>query len=297
MIIGDTPITRLRGIEEHFGLRCSLFGKAEFMNPAGSIKDRIAAALISAYEKNGTLRAGGTIVEATSGNTGIALAMLGALHRYRVRIIMPEGASKERIDLMRAYGAEVILSDRKSGMSGAISLAEEIVRNDENSIMMRQFENAECVKCHYSTTAREIARDMLCNIDAFVCGVGTGATLVGVGRFLKESFRTRIYAVEPYESAVLSGGVANAHGIDGIGAGFVPCFYDFSLVDSVIRISTEEAVEMTRLLARHEGLLVGISSGANLAAAIKIGMDKKWRIALPLCDRGERYFSRGIFTT
>ena len=297
MIIGNTPLVRLRRIEEYLGLKCALFGKAEFMNPAGSIKDRVAVAMISSYESAGALRKGNSIVEATSGNTGIALAMLGALHGYRVRIIMPEGASSERAELMRAYGAEVLLSDRASGISGAIAVAEEIARNDKSAVIMRQFDNAECIRCHYSTTAREIARDMLCNIDAFVCGVGTGATLVGVGRFLKVSFATKIYAVEPAESAVLSGGTSSAHGIDGIGAGFVPNFYDYELVDSVIRISTEEAVEMTRLLARREGLLVGISSGANLAAAVKIGRNKEWRVAMPLCDRGERYFSRGIFTT
>ena len=296
-MIGNTSLLRLRRIEEHLGLKCALFGKAEFMNPAGSIKDRVAAAMIDSYERQGLLRKGNVIIEATSGNTGIALAMLGALHGYRVKIVMPEGASDERAKLIKAYGAEVIPSERERGMTGAIELAEEMSKNDERAVMMRQFENTACVKRHYNTTARELAKNMLCNIDAFVCGVGTGATLIGIGRFLKESFATRIYAVEPEESPVLSGGVASAHGIDGIGAGFVPNFYDKALVDSVLRVSTDEAIEMTKLLARHEGLLVGISSGANLAAAVKIGKNNEWRIALPLCDRGERYFSRGIFST
>ena len=297
MIIGKTPAVRLGRIEEYLGLKCALFGKAEFMNPAGSIKDRVAEAMITSYKKRGLLHAESLIIEATSGNTGVALAMLGALYGYRVRIIMPDGASEERARLMRAYGAEVVMSDRADGMAGAIAIAEKMERTEEGAIMMRQFENVECVRCHYNGTAPELARDMLCNIDAFISGVGTGATLCGVGRYLKERFATKVYAVEPEKSAVLSGGTASAHGIDGIGAGFVPTFYDKDTVDSIIRVSDEEAVEMAQILAKKEGLLVGISSGANLAAAIKVGRDEKWRIALPLCDRGERYFSRGIFST
>ena len=297
MKIGGSETLRLRRIEELFSLKGRLYGKAEFMNPAGSIKDRVAEALIDSYRSCGVLKEGGTLVEATSGNTGIALAMLGASRGYRVKITMPESASRERAELMRAYGAEVIFSEGKSGMVGATLLALEIAENSEGAVLMKQFENEVCVRTHYERTAPEIACGVGERIDAFVSGVGTGATLMGIGSFLKERYQTRIYAVEPMESQVLSGGKAAAHGIEGIGAGFVPPFYDPSITDGIIAISTEEAEEMARLLARREGILVGVSSGANLVAAIKIAKSKEWSIALPLADRGERYFSRGIFST
>ena len=297
MKIGGSETLRLGRIEELFSLKGRLYGKAEFMNPAGSIKDRVAEALIDSYRTSGVLKEGGTIVEATSGNTGIALAMLGALGGYRVKITMPDSASRERAELMRAYGAEVIFSEGKMGMVGATLLACEIAENTEGAVPMKQFENEACVRTHYERTAPEIACGVGERIDAFVSGVGTGATLMGIGRFLKERYRTRIYAVEPMESQVLSGGKASAHGIEGIGAGFVPTFYDPSIVDGIIAVSTEEAEEMARILARCEGILVGVSSGANLAAAIKIAKSKEWSIALPLSDRGERYFSLGIFST
>ena len=295
MKIGYTPTLRLRNVEKHFGLKGTLYGKAEFLNPAGSIKDRVAEAMIKEYNICGILRKGCTIIEATSGNTGIALAMLGALHGYRVKITMPEGASEERARLMRTYGAEVILTENSKGMSGAIKVAEEIAQNDVGAVMMRQFQNDACVRCHYTKTAREIYNDMYGNIDAFVAGVGTGATLAGIGRYLRKHTRAVICAVEPKESPVLSGGKASSHGIEGIGAGFIPYFYDSALTEKVIAVSTEEAKEMSRVLARQEGVLVGISSGANLAAAVKLGKENEWRIVLPLCDRGERYFSCGVF--
>ena len=297
MKIGHTPTIRLKRIEEYFGVRSALFGKAEFMNPAGSIKDRVAEALVDSYEAQGILSAGGVIVEATSGNTGIALAMIGALRGYRVKITMPEGASEERVRLMRAYGAEVMLSKAEDGMTGAIRLAEDIAKSTQGAVMVRQFDAPVCVRRHYEQTAPELYQALNGRIDALVAGVGTGATLMGMGRFLLERCGTRIYAVEPAESPVLSGGKRAVHGIDGIGAGFVPTFYIERLVQSVIKVSTKEAEEMTRVLARQEGVLVGISSGANLAAAIRIGKEREWNIALPLCDRGERYFSRSIFGT
>ena len=233
------------------------------------------------------------IIEATSGNTGISLAMIGAKRGYRVKIIMPEGASEERIRLMRAYGAEVILSPKNDGMTGAIDMAKAM--EDVGSVALGQFERSVCIDCHYYGTGRELYKDLGGRIDVFISGVGTGATLMGIAKYLKKMKAVRVVAVEPSESAVLSGGLAGRHGIDGIGAGFVPPFYTPELVDEVARVSTDEATEYCRLLAKTEGILVGISTGASLAAAVRIAKREGVNIALILCDRGERYFSRGIF--
>lgn len=293
--IGNTPMIRLRKIEKAFNTKGRIFGKAELLNPAGSIKDRVALALIKKYEAVGALKVGSTLIEATSGNTGIALAMIGALRGYRVKITMPEGASSERINLIKSYGAEVFLTDRAQGMSGAITLAEAMHENIRDSIMTDQFNNTAGVAAHYRETAPEIWRDMNGNIDVFVCGVGTGATLVGIGKYLRLFSSAEIIAVEPSESAVLSGNSRGLHGIDGIGAGFIPPLFNSKYVDKIETVSTEDASEMTSFLAKSEGILAGISTGSNLAVAINAAKAKDVNVVMPLCDRGERYFSRRIF--
>jgi cysteine synthase A len=290
--IGNTPLVRLEKVEKHFGLMSKIYAKAEFMNPGGSIKDRAALAIIDEAEKKGLLK-NRRIVEATSGNMGISFAMIGALRGYNVSIVMPDNASEERECLIKAYGARVIRT--KEGMSEAIDISEAIAKH-ENSFTARQFENTAAVNYHYQKTGYEIWRDMGGNIDFFIAGVGTGATIVGIGRYLKERTRVKVIAVEPANSPVLSGGKAGAHRIEGIGAGFIPKLYDATLVDEVVGISDEEAIEMSRILANKEGLLAGISGGANLAAAVKIGKYNSGNTIIPIPDRGERYFSKGVFS-
>lgn len=289
--IGRTPTVRLRKIEEYFGVSSEIFGKAEFLNPGGSIKDRVAYAMLSDAEKSGLISAGSVIVESTSGNTGVALAMIGAIRGYRIKIVMPSGASEERAMLMRSFGAEVI--SVSGDMSDCIHVANDIML--DGAFMPDQFTNSVCTECHYHGTAMELLTQLNGKIDIFISGVGTGATISGIGRRIKEHRRVEIIAVEPKESCVISGGERAPHGIEGLGAGFVPKLYDPGIVDRVETVSTDEAVEMTRILAKKEGILAGISTGANLAVAIKIGKRRKARIAIPLCDRGERYFSRNIF--
>lgn len=290
--IGRTPTIRLTEIEKHFALLSPVYAKAELLNPAGSIKDRVAAAMIYDAEKSGVIRPVGLVTEPTSGNTGIALAMICAIRGYKLKIVMPKGASVEREMLMKAYGAEVIRTS--GGMSEAIKAAKYIVTS-EGAFMPDQFKNPVCAECHYRSTAVELLGDMQGEVGVFICGVGTGATLMGVGRYLKERSSARIIAVEPSESAVLSGKASALHGIEGIGAGFIPPLYDKSIVDEVITVSTDEAKEMTRILAKKEGIFSGISSGANLAAAIRVAKTAVGNIVFPICDRGERYFSRGVF--
>lgn len=294
-IIGNTPMIRLYEIEKLFGLKCRILAKCEYMNSGGSVKDRVARAVLCDAQRRGLLEKGYTVAEATSGNTGVALSMLSAKLGYHAKIFMPESASRERADLMRAYGAEVILTDGRLGMKGAMEALSKWSYSKIEIYVPDQFNNTECVRCHYLTTAPEIWSDTVGDIEYFVCGVGTGATLTGVGKFLKQRCNSRIVAVEPRFSAVLSGGTVGKHGIEGIGAGFVPRLYDATLVDEIVAICDEEAEEMTRLLARHEGLLVGISSGANLAASVAVGRKTHGQIVTLLSDRGERYFSRGIF--
>ena len=294
-LIGDTPMIRLYEIEKRFELKCRILAKCEYMNTGGSVKDRVAHAMLQDAKKRGMLEKGYTVAEATSGNTGVALAMLSAKYGYRAKIFMPESASHERISLIRAYGGEVILTDGELGMRGAIDEMNKWCIGKASIYIPDQFKNPVCVKCHYQTTAPEIWHDSDGDMDYFVCGVGTGATLIGVAKFLKQKGNAKIVALEPKSSAVLSGGAAGKHGIEGIGAGFVPRLYDAPLVDEIVSISEEEAVEMVRELAMHEGVLTGISSGANLAAAVKIGRKTHGQIVTLLSDRGERYFSRGIF--
>lgn len=291
--IGHTPTVRLSAIEEHFGLKGCLLAKAEQLNPAGSIKDRVAKAITNNMERTGAIGSGSVIVEATSGNTGIALAMLGAIRGYRVKIVMPSSASVERAAIMSAYGAEVILTPGEEGMKGAIHEAEKICKS--GAVMLGQFTDTEAIKCHYEGTASELWRDTCGGIDAFLCGVGTGATITGVGRFLKEKRRDiRVIAIEPSESRTLSGGVAGTHKIEGIGAGFVPPFFDYSLVDGIVSVTYDEAREAVGILARRCGIFAGISTGATLATAIKLARGELYgkRIAMIIADGGERYLSR-----
>ncbi|MBQ9848922.1 MAG: cysteine synthase A [Clostridia bacterium] len=297
--IGETPAVRLRSIEKEFGLKAKLVAKLEGMNPAGSSKDRVALAMVIAAEKSGVLKAGGTIIEPTSGNTGIGLASVAVPKGYRVIIVMPDNMSEERKTLMRAYGAELVLTNGALGMAGAIAEAERLSAEIEGSFIPDQFKNPVNAEAHYETTGPEIFRDCDEEVDAFVAGVGTGGTITGVGRFLKEENESvRIIAVEPKGSPVLSGGSAGVHGLQGIGAGFIPEVLDRSVIDEIITVSEEEAYTAGRTLAAKEGILAGISSGAALHAAIEIAKrdefeDKTVVVLLP--DKGDRYLSTEMF--
>ena len=297
-LVGKTPTVRLSRLEERLSLNAKIYAKLEYFNPAGSVKDRVALAMIEAAEREGLLRKGGSIIEATSGNTGIALAMIAAVRGYRAVILMPENMSRERALLIEALGGEVILTDKKEGMSGAVRRAEELARETEGSFMPRQFENPENPRIHSLTTAEEILADIE-KLDIFLSGVGTGGTLSGVGRVLKEkNAKTEIVAVEPRESAVLSGGTPSPHGIAGIGAGFVPKTLDRSVIDRVITVTLSEAVESARLIARIEGILCGISSGAAIYAAIteaQMKENERKSILTVLPDGIERYLSTDLF--
>ena len=294
-LIGATPIMELSNMENG----AKIYAKIEFFNPAGSVKDRVAKAMIDDFEKRGIIKKGSAIIEPTSGNTGIGLACVGAVRGYKVVIVMPDTMSKERIALMKAYGAEVVLSDGTKGMKGAIELAEEIQKKTEGSIIAGQFVNPANPKAHYETTGPEIYEDMDGKVDIFVAGVGTGGTLTGTGRFLKEkNANTKVVAVEPQNSAVLSGGDAGAHKLQGIGAGFVTEITDTDIIDEVIKVSDDDAYEYTRLAAKKEGLLVGISSGAALCAAMQIAKreeNKGKNIVVILPDSGSRYLSGDVF--
>ncbi len=298
-LIGHTPLVRLSCIEQQYELPVTLLAKVEGCNPAGSAKDRVALSMIRAAEADGRLREGSVILEPTSGNTGIGLCAIGARLGYRTIIVMPDTMSVERIRLMQAYGAQVILSDGRLGMAGAIDTARAIAAETPNSFLASQFDNPANVDAHYRTTGPEIWADTEGTVDAFVAGVGTGGTISGTGRYLKEKRATvHIVGVEPQSSAVLSGGPAGAHDIQGIGAGFVPANYDAQVVDEVLTVTTEQAYAFARALARREGLLAGISSGAALAAAVelsrRVDMEGKTVVVL-LPDTGERYLSTPLF--
>lgn len=294
-IIGNTPLLPLRRLAGRGAAR--VWVKLEFQNPAGSVKDRAALFMIRAAEKEGILPKGGTIIEATSGNTGLALAMLAAAEGYRMILVMPETMSLERRRLAKAYGAEVLLTPGKDGMSGAVALAEKLVR-DKGYFMPNQFANPNNAEAHYQTTGREILRAMGNCVDAFTAGVGTGGTITGVGRRLKEnSNKTLIAAVEPAGSPILSGGRAGSHGIQGIGANFIPEILDRSIIDEVITVEDEEAAATARALGAEEGILCGISGGANVAAALKIArrLGEGQEVVTILPDTGERYLSTPLF--
>lgn len=270
-LVGNTPIMQLSHIEQAHGLQAKVFAKLEYFNPAGSVKDRVARAIIDDAESKGLLKSGATIIEATSGNTGIGLACVGCARGYKVVIVMPETMSVERRKLMLAYGASLVLTDGAKGMKGAIDKANELHEQIEGSILAGQFVNPANPKAHYDTTAPEIWRDMDGKVDVFVAGVGTGGTISGVGRYLKEKTPdVKIVAVEPLSSPVLSNGVSGAHKIQGIGAGFVPKVLDTSVYDEVIAVSDEDAFAAAREAGKSEGVLVGISSGAALFGAMQV---------------------------
>ncbi|MBQ8291137.1 MAG: cysteine synthase A [Clostridia bacterium] len=296
-LIGNTPLVRLATFSAETGT--TLLAKLEGFNPAGSAKDRVAKAIVDAAEQSGKLQKGGTVVEATSGNTGIGLALVARARGYKAVIVMPETMSVERQKLIRAYGAEVVLTAGKKGMAGAVEKAEEIVKNTPNSIMAGQFVNPANVKAHYETTAREIWEDTCGKVDIFVAGVGTGGTLTGVGRYLKEQKPSvRVVAVEPQKSPLLSAGTAGAHGIQGIGANFVPAILDRNIYDEIITVSDEAAFETGRLLCKTEGIFAGISSGAALCGAIELAHRKEntgKTIVVLLPDEGGRYLSTPLF--
>ncbi len=298
-LIGSTPMLRLEKTERAEGSYASIIAKLEYFNPAGSAKDRVALNMINDAEKNGKISAGATLIEPTSGNTGIGLAAVGVHRGYKVIVVMPDNMSLERQKLMRAYGADVVLTPAAEGMSGSIQKAKEIAENTPNSFIPSQFDNPANADAHYISTGREIWEDMNGKVDIFVAGVGTGGTLTGCARYLKEmNPDIKVVAVEPDTSAVLSGRPAGAHGLSGIGAGFIPKVLDRTLIDEIIPISVDEAKKASRDLAAREGVLVGISSGAALSAAIKLSKledNRGKNIAVILPDGGERYLSTELF--
>lgn len=298
-LIGNTPLLAAANLKAEYGLAATLLLKLEGCNPAGSVKDRVARQMLAEAEKNGTLQAGGTVIEPTSGNTGIGLAALCAAKGYRLIITMPDTMSVERRKLMTAYGAELVLTDGKRGMAGAIEKAEALCRETEGAILAGQFVNPANPAAHYETTGPEIVRDTDGKVDILVAGVGTGGTISGTGRYLKEHIDgVRVVAVEPHGSPVLSGGTAGPHGLQGIGAGFVPAVLDTAVYDEVITVTTEEAYTASRALAQAEGVLVGISSGAALHAAMTLAAKTEnvgKTIVVILPDTGDRYLSTELF--
>lgn len=298
-LVGKTPLARLHKIEEVLGLSAKLYAKLEYFNPAGSVKDRAAMSMLNDAERRGLISKDTEIIEPTSGNTGIGLLAVASSRGYSVTIVMPENMSEERKLLMKAYGAKLVLTDAKLGMKGSIENAAELSRENPNSFIPGQFENPANAFAHYETTGPEICSDLSGEISAFVAGVGTGGTVTGTGKYLKENVgNVKIIAVEPSDSPVLSGGKAGAHGLQGIGAGFVPDLLDTKIYDEVIRVTTEEAYQYARLLAKREGYLVGISSGAALFAAVKIAKREEYagkNIVVLLPDGGDRYLSTELF--
>ena len=298
-LVGKTPLMELTHLEKKFGLKAKIVAKLEYFNPAGSVKDRIAKAMIDEAEKSGKLNPDSVIIEPTSGNTGIGLAMIAAARGYRIIIVMPETMSVERRRLMKAYGAELVLTEGKKGMKGAIEKADELAKEIPNSFIPGQFVNPANPAAHFATTGPEIYEDTDGNVDVFVAGVGTGGTVTGVGQYLKsKNPAIKVVAVEPKSSAVLSTGVAGAHKIQGIGAGFVPKVLDTTVYDEIIPVSDDDALSTGRLIGKIEGVLVGISSGAAVYAAIELAKrpeNEGKTIAVLLPDTGDRYLSTALF--
>lgn len=298
-LVGKTPILELTHIEEEFSLNAKLLAKLEYFNPAGSVKDRIAKAMIEEAEKSGKLKPGSVIIEPTSGNTGIGLASVAAAKGYRLIIVMPETMSIERRKLMKAYGAELVLTEGAKGMKGAIAKADELAQQIPNSIIPGQFVNPENPKIHFETTGPEIYEDTEGDVDILVAGIGTGGTITGVGKYLKsQNPNIKVIAVEPASSPVLSAGTAGAHKIQGIGAGFVPETLDTEIYDEIITVENEDAFEKGKLIGKKEGILVGISSGAALHAAIEVAKreeNKDKNIVVIFPDSGDRYLSTDLF--
>ena len=298
-LIGKTPLLELTNLEKKLGLKATILAKLEYFNPAGSVKDRVAKAMIDDAEASGALKPGSVIIEPTSGNTGIGLAAVAAARGYRIIIVMPETMSIERRQLMKAYGAELVLSEGSKGMTGAIAKADELAKEIPNSFIPGQFVNPANPKAHRETTGPEIYEDTDGKVDIFVAGVGTGGTVTGVGEYLKSKKPdVKVVAVEPKDSPVLSEGKAGAHKIQGIGAGFVPDVLNTAVYDEVLPVSNEDAFETGKLLGKSEGVLVGISSGAALYAAIELAKrpenEGKTIVAL-LPDTGDRYLSTPLF--
>ena len=298
-LIGKTPLMELKGLEEEFQLKARLLGKLESVNPGGSVKDRVAMNLIDDAEKKGLLKKGSVIIEPTSGNTGIGLAVIAAVRGYRAIIVMPESMSEERKKLMKAYGAELVLTDGTKGMKGAIEKAEELANDIPDSFIPGQFVNPANAEAHYLTTGPEIWEDTDGDVDFFVAGVGTGGTITGTGRYLKEKKASvKVIAVEPSNSAVLYGEKAGPHNLQGIGAGFIPEVLDTSVYDEVVAVCDEDAYECGRAMGRREGLLVGITSGAALYAGIELAKKEEnagKTIVVLLPDTGDRYLSTALF--
>ena len=298
-LIGNTPLLELTHIEKKYDLKAKLLAKVEYFNPAGSVKDRIAKEMIESAEKDGSLKPGATIIEPTSGNTGIGLAAIAAAKGYKIIIVLPETMSVERRNIIKAYGAEIVLTEGAKGMKGAIAKANELHEQIANSFIPAQFDNPANPDAHYKTTGPEIWNDTDGEVDAFVAGVGTGGTITGVGRFLKEKKTdVKVFAVEPATSPVLSKGTSGAHKIQGIGAGFVPNTLDTNVYDEVITIENEAAFEGGKEIAIEEGFQVGISSGAALKAAIEVAKRPEFAgktIVALLPDSGDRYYSTNLF--
>lgn len=297
--IGNTPLVELQNAKKTLSLQGNVYAKLERANAGGSVKDRVALEMIEDAEKRGVLSKGGTVIEATSGNTGIGLALVCQAKGYQAIIVMPDNMSKERQDAMRAYGAQIVLTDGKKGMQGAVERAQELYRQTSNSIIAGQFENPANPNAHYKTTAPEIDKALQGKVDIFVACVGTGGTLTGIGRYLKEKYPSvKIVAVEPKKSPLLLGGKAGAHGIQGIGANFIPTILDRSVYDEVVCVADEDAFATARWLKENENVFVGISSGAAAYAAFALAKrpenaDKNIVTVFP--DGGERYLSTGIF--
>lgn len=298
-LIGKTPLLRLANLEKAENAQANIIAKVEFFNPAGSVKDRVANAMIAEAEKSGVLKPGATIIEPTSGNTGIGLASVGTAKGYKVILTMPETMSVERRNLVKAYGAEVVLTEGAKGMTGAIEKAEELKNETDGAVILGQFVNPANPKAHYETTGPEIWQDTDGTVDVFVAGVGTGGTLSGVGKYLKEQNpNVKIVAVEPETSSVLSKGTAGAHKIQGIGAGFVPETLDTDIYDEIITVPNDAAFEIGNKIAKTEGILVGISSGAAVWAALQLAKRDELKgknIVALLPDTGERYLSTALF--
>lgn len=296
-LVGKTPLLRLNNIEKMFNTNSKIIAKLECFNPAGSAKDRAALSMIEQDELKGVLKKGATIVEPTSGNTGIALASIGISRGYKVILTMPETMSVERQMLLKAYGAEIILTPGNKGMAGAVEESERICKETENAVILGQFDNSDNPLAHYKTTGPEIFEDMHGKIDIFIAGIGTGGTVSGVGKYLKEkNEKIKIIGIEPESSPVITKGISASHKIQGIGANFIPKNLDLSVCDEIVTVSNENAISMGNAVAKNEGLLIGISSGAAVSAAVEIAKkEKNKNIVVLLPDGGEKYLSTEIY--